>query len=109
MSLKSETKDAHPQKRRSRLFGKHKISGKQKFDVKQVEDEHFMFNVKQLKINKFIKYIWQLIISSSNATLEITSLRPFMPKCDFNKVAKHRCFPVTFARFLRTPFFKEHL
>ena len=29
-----------------------------------------------------------------------------MPKCDFYKVAKRRCFSVTFARFLRTPFFK---
>ena len=29
----------------------------------------FMFHVKQLKVNKFIKYIWQLIISISNATL----------------------------------------
>ena len=28
-----------------------------------------MFHVKQLKVNKFIKYIWQLIISISNATL----------------------------------------
>ena len=38
---------------------------------------NFMFNVKQLKMNEFIKYIWQLIIiiSTSNATLEVTSLR----------------------------------
>ena len=35
-----------------------------------------MFDVKQLKIKKFIKYIWQLIISTSNATLEVPSLRP---------------------------------
>ena len=37
---------------------------------------NFMFNVKQLKMNEFIKYIWQLIIiiSTSNATLEFTSL-----------------------------------
>ena len=35
-----------------------------------------MFNVKQLKMNEFIKYIWQLIISNSNATLEVPSLRP---------------------------------
>ena len=27
-------------------------------------------------MNKFIKYIWQLIISTSNATLEVPSLRP---------------------------------
>ena len=33
--------------------------GKQKFDVKQVEDEKFMFNVKQLKMSKYMKYIWQ--------------------------------------------------
>ena len=33
-----------------------------------------MFSVKQLKINKFIKYIWKLIISTSNATLEVSSL-----------------------------------
>ena len=35
-----------------------------------------MFNVKQLKMNKFIKYIWSLIISTLNATLEVPSLRP---------------------------------
>ena len=36
----------------------------------------FMFNVKQLKMNKLIKYIWELIISTWNATLEVASLRP---------------------------------
>ena len=35
----------------------------------------FISDVKQLKINKFIKSIWQLIISNSNATLELPSLR----------------------------------
>ena len=35
-----------------------------------------MLNVKQLKMNKSIKCIWQLIISTSNATLEVPSLRP---------------------------------
>ena len=31
------------------------IFGKQKFDVKQAEDEQiYVFNVKQLKINKFM-------------------------------------------------------
>ena len=35
---------------------------------------NFMFNVKQLKMKKCI---WQLIISTSNATLEVPSLRPF--------------------------------
>ena len=37
---------------------------------------NFMFNVKQLKMNEFIKYIWQLIIRTSNATLEVPLLRP---------------------------------
>ena len=63
---------------RSLLFVKDMIFGKQKFDIKLLEDEQFMFNVKQLKMNKFIKYIWQLIISTSNATLEIPSLRPWV-------------------------------
>ena len=28
-------------------------------------------------MNEFIKYIWQLTISTSNATLEVPSLRPW--------------------------------
>ena len=36
----------------------------------------FISDIKQLKINKFIKFIWQLIISTSNATLDVPSLRP---------------------------------
>ena len=39
-----------------------------------------MFNVKQLKISEFIKYICQLIISTSNATLELHSLYPWKSK-----------------------------
>ena len=35
-----------------------------------------MFNVKKLKMNEFIKYIWQLIISTSNDTLEVPLLCP---------------------------------
>ena len=35
-----------------------------------------MFNVKELKISKFIKSIWQLITSTSNATLEVPLPRP---------------------------------
>ena len=62
--------------------------GKQKFDVKQLKLNKFIFDVKQLKINKvtfdveqlkmnrFIKSILHLIISTSNATLEIPSLCP---------------------------------
>ena len=45
------------------LLAKDMFFGKQKLYVK--------------KINKFIKYIWQLIISNSNATLEIPWLRPW--------------------------------
>ena len=48
----------------------------------------FMFNVKQLKMNKFIKYIWQLIISTSNATLEISSLRLCEPSVIDSKYIK---------------------
>ena len=37
----------------------------------------FVFNVKQLRMNKFIEYILQLIISTSNATLKVPSMRPW--------------------------------
>ena len=49
-------------KSHSLLFSKDMNFGKQKFDVKQVEDEKFMFNVKQLKMSKYMKYIWQWIL-----------------------------------------------
>ena len=51
---------------------------KQKFDAKQLKMNKFIFEVKQLKklLNKFINYMWQLIINNSNATLEVPSLRP---------------------------------
>ena len=39
---------------------------------------NFMFNVKQLKMNQFIKYIWQLIIITSNATLEVPRYAPVL-------------------------------
>ena len=41
--------------------------GRQKFDVKQLKINKFAFNVKdkvQLKMNKFITSVWQLIIST---------------------------------------------
>ena len=38
----------------------------------------YMFNVKQLKMSKFIKYVWQLIISTSNVTFEVPSLRSWL-------------------------------
>ena len=62
--------------------------GKQKFDAKQLKFDKFVFDVKQLKINKFTFYIKQLkankfikstsdlIISTSNATLEVPRYAP---------------------------------
>ena len=64
------------------FFGKQKFDVKQLklnkfiFDVKQLKTNKFTFDVKQLKINRFIKSISDLIISTSNATLEVPSLRP---------------------------------
>ena len=37
---------------------------------------NFMFNVKHWQMNEFIKYTWQLIVTTSNATLQVPSLRP---------------------------------
>ena len=51
--------------------------GKQKFDVKQLKLNKFIFDVKQLKMNRFIKSISDLIISTLNATLEIPVLQLF--------------------------------
>ena len=53
------------------------IFRKQKFDVKYVEDQQIYDNVKQLKMNKLIKSIYQLIISTLNGTLEVPSLSPY--------------------------------
>ena len=73
---------------RSLLLEKNMFFGKQKFNVKQLKLNKFIFDVKQLKINKFtfdvkqlkmnifIKSILDLIVSTSNATLEVPSLRP---------------------------------
>ena len=38
---------------------------------------------KQLKMNKFTKYAWQLIISIFNATAEVPSLRPWINHREF--------------------------
>ena len=47
--------------------------GKQRFDIiKQLKMSKFICDVKQLKMEKCIKSIWQLIISTSNATLGYT-------------------------------------
>ena len=51
---------------------------------------NFMFNIKQLKMKKFIKYIWQLIISTSNAALEIPSLRPCPVTAFYYLIASRR-------------------
>ena len=64
------------------FFGKQKFDVKQLklnkfiFDVKQLKINKFIFDVKQLKMNRFIKSISDLTISTSNATLEAPSLRP---------------------------------
>lgn len=42
------------------------------------ECEKFIFDIKKLKINEFLKCTWQLIICTSNATLEIPSLCPWL-------------------------------
>ena len=59
----------------------------------------FLFNVKQLKMNKGIKYIWQLIIITSNAILELPSLSP-CEKCD--------SVLITYFLFFYGKFFKEN-
>ena len=51
------------------------LFGKQKFDVKQLKLNKFIFDVKQLKMNRFITSISDLIISTSNATLGAPLLR----------------------------------
>ena len=45
-----------------------------------------------MKINKFIEYIWQLIISTSNATIEVPSLLPwaYIIKSLLSKVSVER-------------------
>ena len=47
------------------------------FDVKQLKINKFIFDVKQLKMNRFIKFISDLISSTSNATFEVPSLCPW--------------------------------
>ena len=68
VSLKSEPKDGRPQTVvlfcLQKIVNKHLTSSKLKISK-------FLFNVKQLKMSKLIKYIWQMIISTSNATLEV--------------------------------------
>ena len=49
--------------------------GKQKFDVSQLKMNKFIFVVKQLKMKNFINSMVQLIISTSDPTLDVPSLR----------------------------------
>ena len=64
------------------FFGKQKFDVKQLklnkfiFDVKQLKMNKFTSGVKQLKMNKFIKSILQLIISTLYTTFEAPSLHP---------------------------------
>ena len=74
VSLKSETKDTRPET--TVLFCLRKMFfGKQKFDIQPFKMNRFIFEFKQLKMNKFITSMWPLIISTSNATLEVPSVR----------------------------------
>ena len=52
------------------------------FDVKKLKINKFTFDVTQLKMNRFIKSISDLIISTSNATLEVPLLCPCSAYCD---------------------------
>ena len=63
----------------SKITGYHFLSGYHKKPFYSACERFFgkqRFDVKQQKINKFIKSMWQLIISTSIVTLEVHSLRP---------------------------------
>ena len=66
--------------------------GKQKFDVKQ------------LKMNKFIESIWHLIISTSNATIEVPSLLPwvYIIKSLLSKVSVERIMKSVYFAYKET-------
>ena len=49
---------------------------KQKFDVKQLKLNKFIFDIKLLEMSRFIQFISDLIISTSIATLEVPLLHP---------------------------------
>ena len=51
----------------------------------------YISDVKQLKMNKFIKSIWQWNISAWNGTLKVTSLRPYMDGVDQNDALLGNC------------------
>ena len=52
--------------------------GKQKIDVtNQLKMSKFIFEVKLLKMNRFIKSIQKSIIKTLNPTLEVLSLHPW--------------------------------
>ena len=65
------------------FYGKQKSDVKQlklnKYisDFKQLKIKKFVFDVKQLKMKRIIKSTSDSIISTSNATLEVPSLRPW--------------------------------
>ena len=87
VSLKSEIKDARPWLHKTAvLFCLRKtwLSENKNLASNNLKMNNFMFNVKQLKMNEFIKYICQLIISTSNATLELPSLCPCSSYMDSN-------------------------
>ena len=75
-------------KQRSLLLAKNMFFGKQKFNVKQLKLNKFIFDVKQLNMNRFIKCIKDMIIRFSNATLEVTSQSPWRMWCIVNHLSK---------------------
>ena len=50
--------------------------GKQKHDFKQLKLTKLIFDVKQLKMNKFVNSMWQVINSTLNDTLKVPPLDP---------------------------------
>ena len=70
------------------FFGKQKFDVKQLklnkfiFDVKQFRINKFTFEVKQLKMNRFIKSLSDLIISTSNARLRHPRCAPALSMYD---------------------------
>ena len=69
------------------------------------------FNIPIIVPVNFIKKHWQKPTSQkiSEAVVRRCSMEKAAPATLLKKRLWHRCFPVNFAKFLRTPFFTEHL
>ena len=60
---------------------------------------------KKVVLRNFTKLTGKLLCQSVFFN-KVAGLRPATL---FKKILWHRCFPVNFVKFLKTPFFKEHL